>query len=49
MISIKEKRILDKFKSGDIDGAKAIIINLGYARRDRARCDILDGNYTLND
>lgn len=42
-------KILDKFKSGDIDGAKAIIINLGYARRDRARCDILDGNYTLND
>lgn len=40
--------ILKLLCSGDIDGAKSKIRSLGYARRDNARCDILDGHYTLN-
>lgn len=40
--------ILDLLCSGSIDEAISKIKNLGYARRDRARCDILNGTYTLN-
>lgn len=42
-------KILNLLCSGDISGAKSEIESLGYARRDNARCDILNGTYTLND
>ena len=41
--------ILDLLISGDIEAAKSAIKSLGYTRRDNARCDILNGTYTLND
>ena len=41
--------ILDLLCNGKIAEAKSKIKNFGYSRRDNARCDILNGTYTLND
>lgn len=43
-----KNNIFDNLCSGDISSAKDGIRKLGYATRDKARCDVLDGNYTLN-
>ena len=40
--------IFSSLCNGDADSAKSGISTLGYGRRDNARCDLLDGNYTLN-
>lgn len=40
--------IFSSLCSGDTSSAKSGISTLGYKRRDNARCDLLDGNYTLN-
>lgn len=39
------KIVVDKLASGDVIGAKAFIMDLGYPTRDKTRCNIIDGNY----
>ncbi|WP_294376887.1 NlpC/P60 family protein [uncultured Clostridium sp.] len=41
--------ILDLLCNGDYEEAKSKIMKFGYPRRDRARCNILDGSYTVTE
>ena len=41
--------IINMLIDGDIEGAKSRIMNLGYPRRDKTRCRMLDGDYSLPD
>ena len=41
--------IIRMLASGDIEGAKAKIRNLGYPRRDKCRVRMLDGDYSKPD
>lgn len=41
--------ILDLMATGDISSVKTRIMNLGYPRRDKARCNILNGAYKIDE
>ena len=41
--------ILDLMASGDISIVKARIMSLGYPRRDKTRCNMLDGAYRIDE
>jgi hypothetical protein len=41
--------MLDILVDNNIEEAKARIMSFGYPRRDRARCNILDGNYVITE
>lgn len=41
--------ILDLLANGDVSSAKSTIMSLGYPRRDKARCNMLDGKYEIDE
>ena len=41
--------LLDLLLANDINSAKSMIMGFGYPRRDRTRCNILDGNYVVSE